>query len=553
MDCKIYIAPNSTRKIMVPSGAVLEVSAGAQINAGGEAFESSSPFTSVLGKGDYVFISASEQQVVANYTPLAPISRNVQNSRKVLYVGDSILALAEGVISATSVVSIGNNLARVTASSHANSVGDTIRIGGAPTRALNAMEARVTAVESANEFLVDLGKLKHDVTSASTPTMYWTARRSCRGILTGVETLIGEHFDTTWCAMGGATAQQVLDLALEAVTEQHSIAIVCAGMNNVYSVNQSYDVAWSEIRSLMNFAASVADVVVVITIPPRDSAGGVWTVEKQAIHTRLNRAIYDECAAKQHQFINSWASVGNGVTYVNPAAANPDPAAVMSFDGTHPSFVGNYAIARDIVEKIKPFIGISNGYRGAHLAMIDAQSNNILTNANFAASAAGVATGWANTNVTAGVSLTPTIVARSVAADGDALGNNQVLTFNYGSATGTATFRYARSSSIHTLLTPGRKFRARIPFKLTGSLGIIGLDLLVQGVLPGQSWFLYANSQESNADPYVGDLSGWLETVTRVIPAGLTGCTPFVRVTFTSAQTTNAVLTLFHPVFEVFD
>lgn len=469
-------------------------------------------------------------------------------NRTAILLSDSIGAQSEVILAAASVTDNNDGTATVVISGgHAYSVGQPVRIGAAATQKLNALDAVVTQVDSSTQFRCSLGGRTHAVTSPSSPTIAMPHKKACRGFLTVLETLLGYQFDTEWCAVGGATASRILDVARISRRGPFRWGFVCAGMNNVYSAAQSFETAQAEIKALIDYAVSVSGTAVVLSIPPRDSGGAFWSSAKQIVHNQLNWWMWQYCAAVGAVFINTWRAASSGVTYVNGGAANPDPTALMTFDGTHPSFPGAVGIANEIIARV-PDLSQSAMYYAGHLSMFGADVANILTDSDFA-SGASTPTGWSIANLTTNASATGSMESRTVASHGDAVGRNALVTFNYGTASGQASFRFTRSS-IHSLLIPGKRFRAMVPFSVTGATDLQGIDLLVQGVMSGgQSWFVYANSNDSNVDGFSGNISGVLVTPEAVVPSGVTSCTPFVRPLFGSGQSGNAVLRVWHPLF----
>lgn len=465
-----------------------------------------------------------------------------------IVLGDSIAAQSEVILSATSVADNGDGTATVVISGgHGSAVGQPVRIGAATTANLNAMDAAITQVDSSTQFRCSLGARKHGVTSVSSPSIAFPHRKSCRGFLTALETLLGYAFDAEWCAVGGATAAQILDLARVSRRGPFRWAFVCAGMNNVYSAAQSYSTAQAELKALIDHALTVAENVIVLSIPPRDSGGAFWSSAKQIVHNQLNWWLWQYCLATGAVYINTWRAVSSGVTYVNGSASNPDPTALMTFDGTHPSFPGAVGIANEIITRVSG-LPKPDMYRGAHPAMFGADATNLLTDSDFAAGAS-TPTNWSIANITTNASATGSMESRTVAAHGDAVGRNALVTFNYGTASGQASFRFTRSS-IHSLLTPGSRFRAFVPFSVTGATDLQSIDLAVQGTMSGgQTWQVFANSTDSNVDGLSGTISGVLVTPEAVVPSGITSCTPFVRCSFGSGQSGNAVLRVWQPVF----
>lgn len=471
-----------------------------------------------------------------------------------IVLADSIGLYSEVVLTASALTNNGDGTATVTISAgHASCVGTPVRLGATTAKKTNAMDAVITAVASSTVFTCALAGRTHSATGAGPGNVAFPQRRSSKGFVTAYETLRGKQFDTiTWCTVGGGTAAHVHELARVSNPGPYSVAFVCVGMNNVYSVDQSFATAWAEIEALLTFARDVARYVVVVSIPPRDSGGAFWSSDKQTVHNQLNRRMHLECMRYGLIWINSWRATWGGVSYVNGGATNPDPTAAMTADGTHPSMPGAYAMAAAIDAKLTPLIDL-DGYLAAHASMIGADAGNILTDSNFSGGTTAP-TNWGITNVTSGASVTGSMENRTVAADGDAFGRNALATFNYGSASGQASFRYTRSSSLHASLTAGKKFKAYIPFSIKNGLDIQGFDLVIGGTMSGgQSWFVQGNLVDSNTDGFAGDVEGLIETVESVIPSGISACQPYVRVLFGSGQTSDAEFRWWHPVFRVYD
>lgn len=472
---------------------------------------------------------------------------------RALLLGDSIAAYSEVLLSAASVTDRGNNTATVVISGgHGSAVGQPVRLGATLANATNALDGSILAVASSTEFTASLGERKHAVTAPSGPTVAFPDRRSGRGFWTAFETLLGYQFRTTWCAIGGATAAEVLQVARVSDPGPYVIACVCAGMNNVYSEDQSFSTAWAEIKALIDYAREQSPITVVLGIPPRDSGGGAWSAGKQTVHNRLNRQISLYCAERGLVYIDTWRAAFGGNTVVNAAATNPDPLASMTFDGTHTSMPGAFAIATSMYSRLASLLP-GAAFSPAHKAQLGADVGNILTDSDFS-TGSPTPTGWSITNITTNATATGSVESRTVADHGDAVGKNALVTFAYGTATGQASFRFARSASIHASLVAGKKFKAYVPFSITGGLDIQGVDLLFQGTIGGgQTWQVVAASLDSNADGFAGLLSGVLETPGTLIPAGITALTPFLRVSFGSGQTASAVLRVWHPVFRMYD
>ena len=468
-------------------------------------------------------------------------------SRKALLAGDSIAAYAEVYAGATSITDNGDGTATLVRTSHSLGVGDPVRIVAAPIKSLCVMDSRVTKYVDANTVQISLGGRTHDVVAGSGVSVVYPLRRSCRGWLNWVEAALGEQFDTTWCAVGGATASKISSLIDETqIPADIDFGFVCAGMNNVYAAGQTFADAQAELSSLIAKVQNNSAMLVVLSIPPRNSADANWSASKQAIHTALNRWLYSFTKAIGGVFVDTWRSAQGAATYVNAGATNPDATTGFQQDYTHPSMRGAMAIGYDITSKISGQSGV-RGYTAAHPAAIGADTGNLLTGSAFATGSGGVATGWASSDSTANMAVTPSLVARTVASDGDACGQNQVISAAYGTATGVASTRF-RLNNFQALLTPGTTVQFSFPFKVQGALGLSSLELSLLGTrADGSLLIVNGFHNDSNTAVVSGDFLGRIITPPFVVPSDLTDIDAWVRPYITSAQSTALTLTLWQP------
>lgn len=479
----------------------------------------------------------------------------IKQSYTALLVGDSISAIAETIIGATGVVNNGDGTGTITrGSTWGASIGEPIRISAAPTQALNVMDSTIVAIgNSGRDLTFSLGGRTHTVTSPSAPSAVFPNRRTSRGYLNWIESKLGRQFRTTWCATSGATASQINALLnATLITFPHDVGFLLAGMNNIYSALQDFDTAWAEIKTLIDNTRNKCNFLNILTIPPRNSADSQWTAARQAIHTKLNRAIYDYGLSVGANVIDTWGCVQNGTTYVNAAATNPDPNANFVIDNTHPSTPGGAAIGQAIALLNQSRNG-SNGWLPAHLEALGADSGNIITDGGFVTNTGGVATGWTQSSTTAGMTVTPTCVARTVAADGDAAGFNQVFTIAIGTAGASANFRFQKSG-IQALFAPyvGKKVQFTMQYSMTGATGVTGIEIAMSGTVPSGFWQVLGMAVDGNTDILTGSLSGTLITSAAVVPASLSALDIWVRPYINSSQTGNVVFTFWKPeIYEV--
>lgn len=469
---------------------------------------------------------------------------------KALVVGDSITAQSEVILSATSVTDNNDGTATVVRTSHGLNVGERVRLHATTKRKTNVIDAPVVEYVDANTIKVGLTGRRHNVTSSSSPSITMQSRRSFRGWLTWLEMLRGEGFSATWAAVGGGTTSQILDL-VETAGGDHHIAFVMTGMNDIYSSGLDLATIKHHVVALLRAVAQRAARVVVLTVPPRTSADGQWSSAKQIIHTALNQWLLQYARAEGFYAVDTWRATQDGATYVNAAATNPDPLAAMMFDNTHPSGRGALAIANAVKPIVDVLLPVSP-WLPAHKDQLGANGYNLLTDSDFATDSAGVATSWVVSDSAASMSVTPTVESRTVADHGDAVGRNQVLTINYGGASGTASTRFRRNN-VHGLLTPGKRCMFRCNFSVTGATGLVGLDLAMFGTTASTFWQIYGPVQDTNADPVTGAFSGVMFTPIVTVPSNLTDVDLWVRPYITSAQSGDMVLRLWHPMLLQFD
>lgn len=467
--------------------------------------------------------------------------------RSLLAVGDSITSYFEATVTVTSITNLGNGTARVNTAGHSMCVGQKIRTAAAPDPTVNRLSASIISITDANNFIISLDGQQHTVTGNS-PVMARQDRLSTRGWLNWLETLAKQPFAKTIAAVPGATISQMRSVVSNLPVGQEDFATICAGMNDIYSAGNSLATLQADFAGLLQAVKARTSNICIISVPCRDSADGAWDTTKQDIHTAFNRWLYDLAAYFGYDFVDSWAAVQGGVTYVNAANTNPDPNTSMAFDTTHPSMRGAYAIADAVLNVCSKKLGV-RGWKAPHAAAINSAVGNLLTGSNFATNTAGVATGWLRDSVTANTSAVFTTEARTVVADGDSSGFNQVITANYGTSTGTAEFRF-RKNGIHTVLTAGNSYQMYVPFTVTGALGLIGLELACFGTVGSTFDLIFGHNQDSNTDAMVGSFSGVLMTPVFVCPAGLTNMDTWVRGYLTSAQNTDVIVKLYQPLLK---
>jgi lysophospholipase L1-like esterase len=466
-----------------------------------------------------------------------------------LVAGDSITAFGEANIAVTSITDNGDGTATVVKSSHLVNVGQPCRMNVTAQQATNVMDSSVVAVIDANTIKIALGGRTHKVTGGGSPNIVLPWRRGSRGWFSAMESYLGVPFQATWCAVGGATSSQIADL-LDA-TPQAEIAdlgFVCIGMNDIYALGTDFPTTQAAVKKLIDKVRARSTRMVIIAVPPRNSADSAnWTSAKQAVHTKLTRWQHQYAQQIGALFYDPSGAVWNGVPYMNPAATNPDPNVSMMFDFTHPAHPAAKAMGYGIGALLAPDMGVK-GWRPTHRSQIGTDTGNLLVNADFSASTAGVANTWTISSVTTGLNVTPSIAARSIASgDSDAIGFNQVITANYGTASGLGLLSFQRSG-IQALLTPGSTIQWRMLASVANAIGLLALEITISGIVSGTTtWQVYGNGLDGNLKPVAGAFSEYLMTPPAVVPAGLTSCNIFVRAIIDSTQTTDVTIKFAQP------
>lgn len=485
-----------------------------------------------------------------------------RNLRKVLIVADSLLQFGlDAAPTVTDIVDNGNGTATITFSGSTNfTTGGEIFVNVAPAEKFNTFGSRITDMRTSAPFTVTytMSARNSPITgaAAANTTAFYPLRRSVLGALGWFEYYFGGALSAQYAMAGGADSGQCLAMlqdALSADTTTEDI-IICAGMNDIYARGWDYATAQSSIKALINTAAASGKTVYIATIPPRNSADAAWSSAKQTIHNKINKYIWAYAKTLGLNPIDTWRATNNAVTWVNPAASNPDPTTdfTSASDYAHPISRGAAAFGKLLGEAlasraVEPFVA-------AHASI--ANQNNLFTNSSLTGTAGTKTPGsgsivgnapdsW-TVEITAG---TPTVTlsspARTVAADGDASGNNLQAVFAY-SGSGTQIFRLLQSG-MHASLTPGSRYRIMVPVDITGAAGMTGMEAIAFGTGTG-SGNLNVGGLVGTGVALPGDYSGVMVIPEFEAPASLSSLSIFFRFYFTSG---GATIKFGKPTFEM--
>jgi hypothetical protein len=502
------------------------------------------------------FDALTQTQVVASPETAAALvsGAGISGAQPVLLVGDSNTAFSwDSGPTCTGIVDNGDGTGTISfAGSHNWAVGSRITVNNSTTQRLNAFNALVMAITNTNPYNVtyQLGGRGSPVVSgvaASTGTLHM-GRYSPTGYAGWLEALRGRRLGYILAAAGGADSSQALtmlnDSLPEALAAKVSDSILMIGTNDVFARGWDFLTAQASIKALADAQRAALPGRMWWVIPlPMGSGATAWSAGKQAVMNRLIRWMWRYATQIGATPIDSWRAQQNGLTIINSGAANPDPSAnFLLADATHTSNLGAIALARAISsewDKVQanPF---GRGFQGGHAAVQN--QGNALTNSRLTGTggtktaAGGTISGTApdswTVEITGGTgTLTLTSPARTVAADGDADGNNlQVVP-----SVSATTWRLVNTTSLHAAVAAGEVRDAYVPVTITGAAGLTGLELVLFGAKSsgGNENLGFTGVSQAIA----GDLSMCLRIPRWVVPAGLTSLSFFVRFTGASAGT----------------
>lgn len=483
------------------------------------------------------------------------------NLRKVLVVSDSMLQFGLDVApTVTAIVDNGDGTATLTFSGATNFVvGGEVFVNMAPDRKYNTFGSRITAMSGSAPYTITyaMASRTSPVTGAAAANtlVYYPQRKSVIGAIGWFEFFFNGALSAQYAMAGGADSGQCLTMLDDAVAADSTTEdiLICCGMNDVYARGWSFATCKASHAALIDAAAATGKTVHIVTIPPRNSADPAWSSAKQTVHNQLNKFLWAYAKKLGLTPLDSWRATNNGETWVNPAATNPDPVSgfTSATDYTHPLVRGAAALGKLIGEAlakraVKPFIP-------SHKSI--ANQSNLFTNSSLTGTGgtktAGSGTingtvpdGW-TVEITAGTpTVTLTSPARTVAADGDADGNNLQAVCAY-SGSGTQTFRLLQSG-MHASLTPGERYRVLIPVTITGASGMTGMEAIAFGTGTG-SGNLNIGHLVGTGVALTGDYDGAFVIPEFEAPASLASLSVFARFYFTSG---GATIKFGKPTFE---
>lgn len=377
----------------------------------------------------------------------------------------------------TSIVDNGDGTATITGASLKIYTGDPIAVGGMATPALNQLKATVlshvlTGANVTSATYSTIGLYINQVQSGG-PFLYVPWQESDNGWfylgckLAGVAPTLLANF-----SVGGADSEQLETLLPSIYALKPKACFIQAGTNNVYARG------WAATRSIASLQRIVDGLVaagitpVLGAIPPRSNGD-------QSAANAARTAPVNAWAAKYlpqvgGYFVQHWAASASGVPLADSSSAIAAASANMLGDGVHPARPYAFGYGKALVAPLRAIYSRVPALTPADVAANGKLwlDNPMLTGAGGTLTAgpgtmSGTApNGVAVTNIAGTQTVVVSVVARTEAADGDAVGNKLRLVITNAVAGSDVLIRMA--------VTPGNwdfadRMSARCGFQASAS------------------------------------------------------------------------------------
>ncbi len=366
------------------------------------------------------------------------------SGNRLVVLGDSITAFGGLPASPTAVTAVGN-VVTINLTNHGESVGNLGVLHLATQVEYNGVWL-VDSVIDANNFTVRVTNAP--TVSPATGPRVWISSRSTTSLSywTWADFLLGGPFDIQANAGVGSntTAEILARLDADVLSLRPNIVIALAGTNDVRYVQTpaSMELAWENLQQIYARVLSSGALLVVCSVLPVSSAdSGAATVLplQRALNARI--AAYASATANV-VFADTYAAI------VDSASADGRALTSMLSDSVHPNAVGAYLVGKALAAALAPiaFTRAPLISSNADVYSVSALSKNRLSNplmvnsggtlgagvTSASGGTTGIAQGWQAARTGAATAVV-SLVDRTVADDGDALGKKQRI-----EATGTA-------------------------------------------------------------------------------------------------------------------
>ena len=449
------------------------------------------------------------------------------------------------------------------------SVGEVIRVLGSATPKFNQLEATVTAVSNSPAYSITytLGANYADTPFTEAPQIVRYTRLTPKGWWTYFQHLANADFEVVGnCAQGGtqiAYITQILQRQYPNVSAR--FGFVLAGINDIYVGSRTLAQMIADMTELLGLAVQRVQHLVVFTIPAMGSSKSGWSTARMQQQMQFNRWLTQYAAGIGAIVVDSNAATSNNVPYGSPSDTNGVPSSGMVTDNTHPTAVGAYALAKAAYAKVQDLVTVgalwptnavdSVYYDADSKYMLDA--SHVLLSGTGGTKTAGSGTISGNSPdgvtvawITSGSGLTATLTtpARTVADDGDAVGDNLVIALS-GTAGALSLLRISVAATAARFAF-GDLIRSIARVKLAAPTGVLALNLICRAVQSSMARLDAAGMEDTDNAFTEGATyfmkTPWLEL--RSVNGSLTSITWALDVWIENgANTASTIVTLAHP------
>lgn len=461
-------------------------------NAGGYSYDTSNNVTGLVGP------DGAEYKIG---------SRQLKNS--VILLGDSFTGRSwkQISLSAGGITNNGDGTATATMTTAPNSttnqitVGETIRVEGSSTPIFNQIAATITAVSNSPTYSITYtitGEYA-DTPFTDAPVVYRYNRQSVKGWWTFYQKLANAQFDVVAnCAQGGTQIRymkQMLERQYPTVTAR--FGFFQGGINDIYVGSRTLAEMIEDATALIDAVLPRVAVFVAFTIPAMSASKTGWTLARANQQLQFNRWLAEYVSSNGGICIESNLATSNAITYGSGSDTNGAPNSGFVTDNTHPTPVGAYALAKAAYAKTSSFVvqdarwpsnAIDSLYYDADSQyMLDASHVLMSGTGGTVTAGSGTITGTAPDGttiawVTSGSGLTATVTtpARTVADDGDTIGDNLVVTLS-GTAGALSLLRFSVAATVGRFALAD-VIRAIAKIKITTPTGILAVNTMARVV-----------------------------------------------------------------------
>jgi len=499
----------------------------------------------------------------------------------VMLFGDSMTDRAWSFfnLSSSGITDNGNGTATATMATAPNStlnqfaVGDVIRVNNSATPKFNQISATITAVSNSPTYSITytVTGAYSDMVGSEPPTAYSMTRGSWVGWWQHFVALANAEFSIVAnCTQGGCTianVKQMLDRGYPTTTARFGI-LGPLGSNDAYVLGRTLAQMKADAAELINEIVGRVQIFVAFTIPAMHHSKPGYSTAKMQILQAYNRWLSDYVKSVGGFIVNSNLAASNNVTYggTDTTYADANSGFYNTTDYVHPTGLGAYSLGKALLAVISNAIKNNIQWPSNALDCVwyDADSKFLASSATVLLSGTGgTATAGSGTIsgtvpdgctvawTVGGTGLTATLTspARTVSADGDAIGYNLAIAFS-GTSSGASLLRFSVPVTVganHLILEETIRGLCRV--KITSPSGLIGISTTCRIVQSAMARYDAINLGDGDATLTESctryDVTPWKRVNTNA--GTLTSVTLQVDVWTEASGTISGTVTLAHP------